>query len=149
METVFGYAIHSGQADNENFEAYIERLKAKAAEPGVRELVQSTYDKISNEHNPQTDDEQADIEPLTVGALRDEFGSLADHLVDYVVFGNLPEEYEPPKLPYDVVKLAEVVTWQNALLILRRAVERLGPDDPDRPYVIDFTRRLVDEWTRS
>jgi hypothetical protein len=78
----------------QDHELFVERVKA-AATPAVRELITTTYYRIWDECNPQTDDEQAEIEPATVWQLEGKLGELTPELVDYVIFDNEPVFYEP------------------------------------------------------
>jgi hypothetical protein len=77
---------------DEDIDARVRRIKATALLHCDK--IHDTYYALWDKHNPQTDNEQAEIEPMTVDALEAEIGELAAEAVDYVIFGNLPHEYD-------------------------------------------------------
>jgi hypothetical protein len=157
METIAAFASRTGPGDpNESFADYVERLKAKAADPKVNELIKTTYYRLWDEHKPDTDDEQATIEPMTVESLEGQLGEMTADLVDLVIFGNEPMEYKeipPPPLPYDLDALGKVMTWQNALYLLREAGMRVKRSETgeaaDLPMLLHCAKVVLAELDGS
>jgi hypothetical protein len=119
-----GTILYSAQiGPSAEWTAYLERLKVKAADPAVRDLITTTYYRIWDESQPKTDDEQADIEPETIDELEPTLGEMTVHLVDLVIFQNLPEE-DKETIPLDEDALAASLGTKPTVRLWQKVGQR-------------------------